>query len=1000
MVDFSYDLIAETKLNDCISVKKYKNPKTGLTVVFGDVEGPIVCGKFVLTTKAEDNDGLPHTLEHLISLGSENYPFKGVLDLVANRCLASGTNAWTDDDHTCFTIDCVGAEGFLRTLPIYLDHILYPLLTDEAFITEVHHVTGEATDGGVVYCEMQGVENTASNRTQMELMKNVYPDTGYAFHVGGLMKNLRESTTNEKIKEYHRKFYSPDNLTIIITGQVDPNSVFEALLPIEEKILSKGKRPTFENPWKIPLEPISETKVISITYPDDEETHGSVMIGFRGPKLPSELFLHYACKILLRYLSDTTTSPLERDMVEIKEPFASGVCFSAIGNREALLRCEFYSVPIEKIEEIHEKFLEVLMKIGNGEEPVDMKRLKEVIEKKIVENLSEMESCPHMMVAGEIISHSVYGEDSDFEDWFSSNKAYRELLNKDETFWIDLLKKYILEANHVVVKAYPSVAEKNRLATEEQERIEQRKLELGPDGLQKMAEILNEAKHLNDIPPPEAMITDIPIPSFDDISSHPVEIFRAPELPLLDDFPIYTEAIDIHSNFVYIIMTINTEDIPEAQRSYLRLFLCLLGQSPIQRGTEIVPYDEVVNQLEADTISQSYEIGFYDCGSFYCGDFSNHLFISLTVEPQKYDSAVKWLDEILNHTIFDKDRIRVMVNRLLNTISDYKRDGYCIVIAMIAAIMFKETSNIVLMSLLKQKKFLSDLLMRLDDENEVERILEDFETLRKLLMKPKNISLHIATNWKTMEIDFVTPFKNFFEEADPKKILKSVHDNNFIIPDGNLDENLHGVIVPLGSVESSFLYSTIPFDNVEDLPALMLFAQYFKQVEGPFYREIRGKGFSYCYDILVLIENGLLSFNLYMATNLSKAYETAKTLIEEHLSGITAWDLNLLESARTSLISEIVQREENIVGVIKHAVLSTFKGIPVGYNKELISKVASVTVEDLSRVGNIYVKSLFGTEARTAIVCHPDKALEIKEEFEKMGYSLQIETSLDSSILA
>lgn len=47
-----------------------------------------------LATEAHDDDGLPHTLEHLIFLGSELYPYKGVLDLLANRCLASGTNAW------------------------------------------------------------------------------------------------------------------------------------------------------------------------------------------------------------------------------------------------------------------------------------------------------------------------------------------------------------------------------------------------------------------------------------------------------------------------------------------------------------------------------------------------------------------------------------------------------------------------------------------------------------------------------------------------------------------------------------------------------------------------------------------------------------------------------------------------------------------------------------------------------------------------------------------
>lgn len=79
-------------------------------------------------TEAFDDDGLPHTLEHLIFLGSENYPYKGILDLLANRCLASGTNAQTDIDNTFYTMETVGSEGFLTLLPIYLDHILYPTL--------------------------------------------------------------------------------------------------------------------------------------------------------------------------------------------------------------------------------------------------------------------------------------------------------------------------------------------------------------------------------------------------------------------------------------------------------------------------------------------------------------------------------------------------------------------------------------------------------------------------------------------------------------------------------------------------------------------------------------------------------------------------------------------------------------------------------------------------------------------------------------------------------
>lgn len=79
-------------------------------------------------TEAHDDDGLPHTLEHLIFLGTETYPYKGLLDLWANRSLADGTNARTDNDHTYYMLETAGSDGFLSLMPLYLEHILYPTL--------------------------------------------------------------------------------------------------------------------------------------------------------------------------------------------------------------------------------------------------------------------------------------------------------------------------------------------------------------------------------------------------------------------------------------------------------------------------------------------------------------------------------------------------------------------------------------------------------------------------------------------------------------------------------------------------------------------------------------------------------------------------------------------------------------------------------------------------------------------------------------------------------
>ena len=70
-------------------------------------------------------------------MGSEKYPYKGIIDHFANRGFSNGTNAWTDTDHTAYTVSTAGEAGFLQILPIYVDHILYPTISKAGFTTEV-----------------------------------------------------------------------------------------------------------------------------------------------------------------------------------------------------------------------------------------------------------------------------------------------------------------------------------------------------------------------------------------------------------------------------------------------------------------------------------------------------------------------------------------------------------------------------------------------------------------------------------------------------------------------------------------------------------------------------------------------------------------------------------------------------------------------------------------------------------------------------------------------
>ena len=82
-------------------------------------------------------------------MGSRKYPYKGVLDKIATRSY-SDTNAWTDNSETVYTLSSAGWAGFAQLLPIYLDHLIVPTLTDAGCYTEVHHVDGKGEDAGSV----------------------------------------------------------------------------------------------------------------------------------------------------------------------------------------------------------------------------------------------------------------------------------------------------------------------------------------------------------------------------------------------------------------------------------------------------------------------------------------------------------------------------------------------------------------------------------------------------------------------------------------------------------------------------------------------------------------------------------------------------------------------------------------------------------------------------------------------------------------------------------
>lgn len=1004
----SYETLGSCEIAG-VPLRKLKSRRTGIIVYLAQVEGPLVNGYFCLATEAHDHDGLPHTLEHLIFLGSEDYPYKGVLDQLANRCLASGTNAWTDVDHTVYTMTNAGSEGFLSLMPVYLEHILYPTLTDSGFITEVHHINGEGEDAGVVYCEMQARENTAEERTLFHLLQAMYPgNCGYKSETGGRLHNLRTSCSNERVKAYHKQYYRPDNLALIITGQLEPDDVFVALAPFEDKVLHKGPLPPMERPWQSPVPPLLSSVCEVVPFPSDDERDGMVIMAWRGPKAVDR-YLYSAIVSLVEYLHSTSVAPLQQELVYISEPYCSEMELLLQENAEVCLGLEFHGVPLQMLPQIKDKVLNILSSIAGGKIPFDMDRLRSILVKQIRGFLNKMEEDPHTFVAFQAIGDFLFGQTAqDLVAYIDQTTHFRKLMGEPESFWLNLLTHYFIKSPYVAILGTPSTSLAETMAQEEKDRITKQKEWLGEAGLAQKKGELEEAVRQNEVPPPVNIVASFPVPGIESIRFHPLlahgncsttDATLSQKLPV-HHLPFFFEVHHIHSSLVKLTAVLDTLAVPTELRPYIPLYLELLFDSSVQRSGVIISHEIRVKEIAEHTVSTSASLG-QKGKKFQFGVFPEVAFVTIKVEPSEYVKGVQYLQEAMYGLQFTRDRLTVVVNKLLNYITKVKRMGNEAVNMVHSSIVFKRESMCNFCSAITQEKFLENIHLCLKDCTAANKIIEDMRNVQNALVSPSNIRVFVAMNVHTLAHPNPSdPWLKFV----PNSILEGPHTiqpPSVSLPVALLQDGCCGrsILTGLGSVESSYLVQSAPcirLPHHSDLPSILVLIEYLGALEGPMWRQIRGMGLSYGYRLECKPEDGLLYFRLLRSSHVMQAYEAAKKIVDDFVKGTTPLNPAQLEAAISGTIFFIVDLQQSLNDLADQAILTSLKALNITFSQNLLSAVAKVTSEDLTRVGRLYFSALFDPSvACCAVLCNTSKAEDVKLGFERLGFGHTFNVTYD-----
>jgi zinc protease len=180
----------------------------GLTVLTKEVHtAPVVSVQvwYKVGSRNEGNreNGISHQLEHLMFKGTAARPVQfGRLF----SALGSQFNAFTSYDETAY-FGTVQRDKLQALLTLEADRM-------EGSVINADHLTSEKR---VVISELQGYENSPQYRLNRAVMRAAFPNKQYGLPVGGTKSDVEQFTV-EQVKNYYQTYYSPNNATLIVTG--------------------------------------------------------------------------------------------------------------------------------------------------------------------------------------------------------------------------------------------------------------------------------------------------------------------------------------------------------------------------------------------------------------------------------------------------------------------------------------------------------------------------------------------------------------------------------------------------------------------------------------------------------------------------------------------------------------------------------------------------------------------------------------------------------------
>ena len=252
--------------------------------------------------------GISHILEHMMFKGTKDLK-PGEFSKIVSK-MGGSENAFTSTDFTAY-YQVVGKQHLSEVMRLESDRMRNIILTDEEFIKERDVVTEE---------RRWRTEDKPSGKLYEQFKATAFMSSPAHHPVIGWMSDIR-SWTAEDARNWYQQWYAPNNATLVVVGDVDPQDVYA----LAKKHYGKNKPEEITAPR--PQVEIAQEGERRITLKGATKTP-SILMGFHAPTLvtakdEAEKQEVFALEVLSSILDGDDSARLTKNLVRKEQVVAS-----------------------------------------------------------------------------------------------------------------------------------------------------------------------------------------------------------------------------------------------------------------------------------------------------------------------------------------------------------------------------------------------------------------------------------------------------------------------------------------------------------------------------------------------------------------------------------------------------------------------------------------------------------------------------------------------------